>query len=559
MKIFGTIKLKHNYWYIDTEPHVAMKMKRVFPQISQSKTFVISLSNTPQNCRDLEWFLIRYPMEVENRELLEHNSTKYQEHLETLEELVHGEHKPREFNLADCLEQRKYQRIAAELYLKQNSLLLADDVGLGKTAVAIMSMVEPKTLPALVVTLTHLPRQWEKEINKFAPKLITHIPKTGKPYKLPEIYGHTPDVIIMNYHKLHTWAHALEGYINSVVFDEIQELRRDLSLKYRAACRITNTCSYKLGLSATPIYNYGGEFFNVINALNKGILGSYEEFIREWCSYSWKGKGKESIKDPVAFGKYCREHFIMLRRTREDVGRELPEITRIPYTVESDTKPLDDATTAAAELAKIILKRVTSTQQERYTASGEFENIIRQATGIAKAPHVADFVRLLIESGEKVVLYGWHRAVYEIWKERLEEFNPVMYTGTENEKKKHENLNKFLSKETDIMIMSLRSGAGVDGLQDSCRTVVFGELDWSPGVHEQCIGRIHRDGQKEKVMAYYLISETGSDPIVADVLGVKREQVEGVRNPDAPLVEKLSYDTKNIKEMAENYLDKINV
>lgn len=42
------------------------------------------------------------------------------------------------------------------------------------------------------------------------------------------------------------------------------------------------------------------------------------------------------------------------------------------------------------------------------------------------------------------------------------------------------------------VIMSLRSGAGVDGLQKHSRVAVFGERDWSPQVHEQCIGRIRR-------------------------------------------------------------------
>src|SRR5579884_3848269 len=43
--------------------------------------------------------------------------------------------------------------------------------------------------------------------------------------------------------------------------------------------------------------------------------------------------------------------------------------------------------------------------------------------------------------------------------------------------------------------MSLRSGAGLDGLQEDCTVGVFGELDWSPEQHRQCIGRLDRDGQ----------------------------------------------------------------
>ena len=142
---------------------------------------------------------------------------------------------------------------------------------------------------------------------------------------------------------------------------------------------------------------------------------------------------------------------------------------------------------------------------------------------------MAEFVRLLVENGEPVVLYGWHREVYSIWLDKLWELKPLMYTGTESVVAKNHAKNEFMAGRTKVLIMSLRSGAGVDGLQGICRTVVFGELDWSPGVHEQCIGRIHRDGQGDKVLAYYLMSDHGSDPEVARALGIKKEQSDGIK------------------------------
>lgn len=58
----------------------------------------------------------------------------------------------------------------------------------------------------------------------------------------------------------------------------------------------------------------------------------------------------------------------------------------------------------------------------------------------------------------------------------------------------------------------------------------------------------------EPVMAYFLVTDVGSDPIVADVLGIKLEQSEGVRDPDAELIEKLEIDEQHIRRLAENYL-----
>lgn len=73
-----------------------------------------------------------------------------------------------------------------------------------------------------------------------------------------------------------------------------------------------------------------------------------------------------------------------------------------------------------------------------------------------------------------------------------------------------------------------RMAEGIDGLQHRGSTVVFGELDWSPGIHEQCVGRVQREGQTRPVFAYYVVSQVGSDPVVADMLGLKQAQADGV-------------------------------
>lgn len=117
-----------------------------------------------------------------------------------------------------------------------------------------------------------------------------------------------------------------------------------------------------------------------------------------------------------------------------------------------------------------------------------------ESTGLAKAPFVAEFVRLRLESEERIVLFGWHRAVCDIWLDRLAEFNPVLYTGTESPNQKGAVLEAFKEGGSRVLIMSLRSGSGVDGLQSVAKVAVFGELDWSLWVHEQGTGRLRRDG-----------------------------------------------------------------
>ena len=554
VKLYGTCTYNKalRIWEVKTEPHVALRFKRWFAKVDVYQFDLLRITATPENCRDLEAFLVRYPMEVRPSEFLHEQADKHRERQSLVESILAGMKERQEFKMK--LPAREYQATAAELWLAAHGLLLADDVGLGKTATSFCGFTRPVTLPALVVTLPHLPPQWKKELAKFT-DLKCHVLRKGTPYDLLKFTkGEFPDVIISNYHKLAGWAETLCGeksLIRSVVFDEVQELRHDDTGKYRAAKHIAKHCDYRLGLSATPIYNYGGEIYNVLSVLCPDVFGEWEEFRREWCDYEYN---KVTIKDPAAFGTFARQTGLMLRRTRKEVKRELPEVTVVPHEIDCNPEVFQKLRGQAIELAKIILQSGQSFIGQKMQAAGEFDMLTRQATGIAKAPFVADFVRMLVEEGEQVVLYGWHREVYEIWKEKLKDLNPVMFTGSESPTQKEKSKQAFIDGQAKVLIISLRAGAGMDGLQDVCHIAVFGELDWSPGVHEQCIGRIHRDGQDEPVVVYYLIAEQGSDPVIVDVLGLKKQQVEGIRDPNQDLVTKLQIDPDHIKLLAKKFL-----
>lgn len=566
-KTAGTIKFNGTHWVIDAEPHIRARLKRVFPRAPQHAAAKLKISASAENTRELEWFLLRFPMEVDKPELLARLAQSHRDSERRLADLMGGHLAPDLLALAEPA--REYQNFAAQMLDLRRGLLLADDLGLGKTVSAIVPMVQPGKLPALVVCPAHLPRQWKKMINRFAPALSVHILSKGSPYDLTpkqkkkqgaagqlELVPQSsmPDVIITSYHKLRGWAETLAGVVKYVIFDECQALRSPGTAIYAAADLVAGATDFRLGLSATPIYNYGNEFFHVISALIPDALGEYDEFIREWCTPQPNGKAR--LNDGEQFGAYLRREGLMLRRTRAEVGRELPELSKIIHEVESDPKALEAIQSDAIALARVVLRHNEQFAGERMQAAGEFNALMRQATGVAKAPYVAEFVRLLLESGEPIVLFGWHRSVYEIWMEKLADFKPVLYTGSESATQKDASVKSFLAGESRLLIMSLRSGAGVDGLQGYASNVVFGELDWAPGVLEQCVGRVHRDGQDAPCNAYYLVSESGSDPIMAEVLGVKREQIESVRNPGGALVERINTGENDIRRLAREFLER---
>lgn len=553
MKTYGTLTLRDRgtTWAIDAQPHVHLRAKRVFGQLRQKARGELLLRVTPESCRDVAWFVERYPLEMtpDAAETLAAGAARHRDSIARLDDLMRPDYQAPE--LAMTSPPRSYQAREAAILLELGRLLVADDVGLGKTVTAITAMMDRRALPAVVVCAPHLQRQWARKVHEFAPTFQTHILKRTEPYPLPEFLGQPPDVVITTYHKLGGWVKVLAGRCGLVVFDEIQELRHPSTQRYYYAHELCSATPFRLGLSATPIHNYGAEIHAVLGLLAPDALGTAEEFETEWCSGGL-------LKDPSAFGSWARDQFLIVRHTRKEVGRELPPVTRVIEPVDCDSKALDQIQDTAAKLARIILETGPQARGAKWEASEQLSVLLRQWTGIAKASHVAAFVRMLLASGERVVLCGWHREVYRIWQDALREFNPVLYTGTESPVQKAATIDAFIAGRSQLLILSLRSGAGVDGLQAVSSCIVFGELDWSPAVHEQCIGRVARDGQDTPVMAYFLVADEGSDPPIAEALGLKREQLEGIRNPGATdFLEIIQTDGSHVRKLAAAYLAQI--
>lgn len=531
-------------WAIECSPEVAMRLKRIFPRVTQKGGTHLRVKHTPEIANDLEWILLRWPLAIDPdaEAFMRSAAAAHRERLARVERaaaqpILAGAHEM-------TIPPRDYQQLAANLFLEQGHLLLGDQVGLGKTVSAIAAMTAKRILPALVVVKAHLPGQWDEEIGRFLPLLRTHIIKKRAEYDLP-----AADVYICTYSKLDAWYGILAERVRCVIYDEIQELRIRGSEKYKAAEALSSVVPYRLGLSATPIYNYGGEIWSVMNLLCPDALGTFEEFDREWCVNQW---GKVCVRDPDALGAYLRSNHLMIRRTRRDVGRELPPVTRYVQEANFDREVYERQTSAADQLARVIL---SGTFLERGQAAREFDLKLRQATGIAKAPFVAELVRMLVDSGERVLLGGWHRAVYDVWLQRLQGLRVVMFTGSESPTQKEAARRAFVEGKADVMIMSLRSGAGTNGLQYASSCCVLGEMDWSPAVHEQFIGRLNRDGQEESVQVFIPVAPVGSDPTMATVLGLKEAQATGIvdlgQDVDMELTET---DPQRLKQLAMDYL-----
>lgn len=532
-------------------PHVCIDLKNIFQKLDKSQLNNFYFPYTDNDCRNLLWFMERYPMQMDGKaeKKLKAGRKRYLAAQRQIETILSDGYTPPAVVIKHPWQPRDYQTKAAEMFLFTKKMLLLDELGLGKSLTAVLPcVINPKqTLPALIVCQTHLPTQWkEGTVHKFT-NLTCFIVPVGldpKNTNIPNV-----DIIICPYSRLTKWGSILMHRVRYIIFDEVQELRRNgsrfkPSRKYETSKNLCEQVDYVMGLSGSPIYNYAIEMHNILDCIKQGCVGSNIEWGREW--------GWETVKDPKALGSYLREINLILRRTDKEVGRELPVLNTIVTTVEYDEGQVEGENEIAKKLAMSYL--TSSSFMEKGQSAMELDARLRQITGVAKAKGVSALVKILLENDKPVLLSGWHRDVYDIWLTELMQYNPVMYTGSETVKEKDEAKRKFVSGESKVMIISNRSGAGLDELQYSgCHDVVIGELDWSPQVHRQIVGRVRRDGIDERVTAYYPICDYGSDGPMIEVLGLKLEQQEAIIDPDLDPVQQYSNEER-IRFLAEQFL-----
>lgn len=534
-------------WVItQLEPQVAIRIKRIFPRISTTQVGSYTFADSDEQRAELEWFEGRYPLTMtpDDRARLCEGRLRYEQVRRELEQVLQPSWQPSSSpaRLREGVVLRPNQARAVEISRRMGRLVVADDVGLGKTHAALAAIMDDRFLPAAVMVQAHIATQWQKDFIEPFTTLTSHVIQGTKPYPLPSV-----DVYIFKYSNAFGWVDiAATGQFRSIIFDECQELRHGRGTDKGAAAEVfARHAVLRVGLSATPIYGYGGEIFNILDIIEPGILGTRDEFIREWCTTN--DEHKMIVKDAVALGSHLRDLNLLLR----EVGQGPPP-NRIIHEVPYD----EEVAEADAAFAKTLaIKVLEGSFTQRGQAARELDMYARRVTGIAKARHVCAFVKILLEAKTPIILGGWHRDVYDIWLKELAPYNPKLYTGSETPREKDAVKRAFMSGETDCIIMSLRSGAGLDGLQHRCKTVVHGELDWSREVHKQIAGRLRPHARQDPIDEFYIVADGGSDPLIAAVQGLKASQAFGIVDPKRG-VQAVTSDESRIKALAKMYLER---
>ena len=541
-------------WVVKGEMGMTEACKRLFPGCDSGKRGEVRFADHRRIVGELNWLMLRYPLVIRSADY-----AHWQESLAGARDYTIRREEarlkpqrvtPGSFSFAGKL--MPFQEEGLAFLLRSDRCLLADEMGLGKTVQALAMLAETDGYPAMIVAPSHLICNWQNEIARFlrgqdGQPLTVHIVRGLTPYALPPA-----DIYLMHYLLLRGWKEALqETSFQTLILDEVQELRHAGTEKYSAASLLSDQCEHVVGLSGTPIYNRGAEIWNVINAIDYHFLGDYDSFTREWCY----GYGGQIVTKPHLLGDYLRQEGMMMRRTKAEVLPQLPPKRRLVMPIDSDESVYRQMMQKVMQTVRALKSDSEASEKQKALWRMEIEHGERQATGIAKAPYVAQFVRALLEAGEKVLLFAHHHEVMDIYRKELKSCSPVFITGRETADEKERSVERFHSGRSSLCCISLRAASGLNLQEATC--VVFGELDWSPAVHSQAEDRAHRIGQQDSLLCYYLVTTQGSDRDIQDALGLKVSQFVGLMGDTPPSEDQMLQGAQEATQYMDRLLNRL--
>ncbi|MFI3297302.1 MAG: DEAD/DEAH box helicase [bacterium] len=419
--------------------------------------------------------------------------------------------------------------------------IIADDMGLGKTLQVISLIQRLKDDGALgkrkvlVISPTGLLFNWQKEIEKFAPSLTSHI-HHGATRNLDDF---SADVMLTSYGVLRSDVDKLKRRKwQLVVIDEAQNIKNAATAQSKAVRAIP--AGTHIAMSGTPVENRLSEFWSIMEFANKGYLGTVKNFNTEFSRPIQQDNDMECVD---RFRKITSP--FMLRRLKSDksIISDLPD--KIEENKYAQLTPMQSAIytqTLTAAMSAIegiegmdsqslfkrqglILQMILALKQicnhpTLFLKNGEFSSELS-----GKAQMLLDIVDTIVESGEKVLIFTQFKEMGFILEKILEERfsrRPLFYHGGCSVKERERMVDSFQNNRYDqLFILSLKA-AGT-GLNLTAAThVIHYDLWWNPAVEAQATDRAYRIGQKSNVMVHRFITKNTFEERINDMIESKR-------------------------------------
>lgn len=427
-------------------------------------------------------------------------------------------------------ELRDYQTVGtAFMYFSPRSMI-ADGVGLGKTAEisALLNLLrEKKEMTRFIIAVeTSAIGQTQAEIMKFTGMRVIALPSEA--VKMRRVIEKTDwrkvDGIVIKHSALRSDALSLwfstmidkEGlnrWFDTFILDESSVIKNTYTKMYDYTKNMCNMCKRVHFMNATVFETSLYDVYNQIDMMDNKLLPTKSYIQREYCTiprktYWIKDKATSKAVMKTAFDKkgityHHQSEFkesielVYFGRAKEEVGMDIPHIYRT-YTIEPTPMQLN------------LINRGYS-----YNMVLNSPNLLGDAT--KEVPfdrqHVPKLDRLvsIVENefaDSSVMIYCWYTGAQEVIANELRNIGRKVCilngedTSADKDAKRHEMQRDFNNKTYDVIITNIKRSINLNAA-DVC---IFYTIENNPAKMEQIGGRIDRkvdDSIKTFIMMVY--------------------------------------------------------
>lgn len=234
-----------------------------------------------------------------------------------------------------------FQVEAFKRMLERRRLLLAYEMGLGKTVIVIATLEhlldEGKVASGLIITPSSLKYQWARMIEEFtedATVIVIDGPPAKREQQFSEAMMGEHDYIILNYEQcVNDWDFVKSLPRDYVVVDECTAIKSFTAKRSRRIKRLQT--KYLFGLSGQPVENRPEEVFSIMQWIDAGVLGRFDTFDRTFIVRNNFGRPMR-YKNLPTLHRCLAQSMVRKRRTDPDVADQLPKVTEELVSVDFD-------------------------------------------------------------------------------------------------------------------------------------------------------------------------------------------------------------------------------
>lgn len=252
-----------------------------------------------------------------------------------------------------------YQDPAVDRFLDRGSLLVAYEMGLGKTPIAIACAEEllgcGDIRTCLLVVPASLKYQWAQSLAKFTDLPRRTLTLKGEEITVPEVRGcviidgpparrrkqwaqvteHHPDYVIVSYETVISDTRMVKRVrAGMTVLDEASAIKSFAAKRTQIIKRSLMT-EYRLALTGTPVENKPEEAFSIMEWVDANVLGPFDLFEKAYID-RWPNGSVKKYKNIKVLNHRLNVAMSRRSRTDPDVAPYLPEVDHDQWYVDLD-------------------------------------------------------------------------------------------------------------------------------------------------------------------------------------------------------------------------------